>query len=118
LDSSGGSAVDSWGIYDFLKTLSPPRYGSLVLITGQCSADAILIALAFNQILMRPDAYIGFRPLQRTRTASGSKATGLLARLVAQRTSSQVEEVFRWMDKNRKLSAEECLRLSLCDAIV
>jgi ATP-dependent protease ClpP protease subunit len=118
LDSSGGSAVDSWGIYDFLKTLSPPRYGSLVLITGECSADAILIALAFNQILMRPDASIEFRPLQRTRTAGASKATGLLARLVAQRTSSQVEEVFRWMDKNRKLSAAECLRLSLCDAIV
>jgi ATP-dependent protease ClpP protease subunit len=118
LDSSGGSAVDSWGIYDFLKTLSPPRYGSLVLITGECSADAILIALAFNQILMRPDAYIEFRPLQRTGTASGSKATGLLARLVAQRTSSQVEDVFQWMDKNRRLSAAECLRLSLCDAIV
>jgi ATP-dependent protease ClpP protease subunit len=118
LDSGGGSVVDSWGIYDFLKTLSSPRYGSLVLITGECSADAILIALAFNQILMRPDATIEFRPLQLTRTANASKATGLLARLVAQRTSSQVEEIFRWMDKNRKLSAPECLRLSLCDAIV
>jgi ATP-dependent protease ClpP protease subunit len=50
LDSNGGSPVDSWAIYDFLKTLSPPRYGSLVLITGRCSADAILIALGFNQI--------------------------------------------------------------------
>ena len=118
LDSSGGSPVDSWGIYDFLKTLLPPRYGSVVLITGRCSADAILIALAFNQILMRPDAYMEFRPLQRARTASGSKATKLLARLVAQRIGSQLEEVFRWMDKNRKLSATECLRHSLCDAIV
>jgi len=118
LDSGGGSVVDSWGIYDYLKTLSPPRYGSLVLITGRCSADAILIALAFNQILMRPYASIEFRTLQRTGTASRSKATGLLARLVAQRTSSQVEEVLRWMDKNKKLSAAECLRLSLCDAIV
>ena len=118
LDSSGGSAVDSWGIYNFLKSLSPPRYGSLVLITGACSAEAILIALGFNQILMRPDAYIEFRSLHRARTASGSTVTGLLARLVAQRTSSQVEEVLRWMDKNKKLSAAECLRLSLCDAIV
>jgi len=118
LDSSGGSTVDSWGIHHFLKTLSPPRYGSLVLITGVCSADAILIALAFNQILMRPDAYIEFRSLQRAGTTSGSKSTGLLARLVAQRTNSQVEEVFRWMDKNKKLSAAECLKLSLCDAIV
>ena len=118
LDSSGGSAVDSWGIYHFLKTLSPPRYGSLVLITGQCSADAILIALAFNQILMRPYAHIEFRPLQRAAGAGGSKATGLLARLVAQRTGSPVEQVVRWMDKNKKLSATECLRLSLCDAIV
>jgi ATP-dependent protease ClpP protease subunit len=118
LDSSGGSAVDSSGIHDFLKTLSAPRYGSLVLITGACSADAILIALAFNQILMRPDAYMEFRSLQRPGMVSGSKVTGVLARLVAKRTSSQIEEVFRWMDKNTKLSAPECLRLSLCDAIV
>jgi ATP-dependent protease ClpP protease subunit len=118
LDSGGGSPVDSWGIYDFLKSLSPPRYGSLVLITGRCSGDAILIALAFTQILMRPDARIEFRSLQRAGTTSASKATGLLARLVAQRTGSPVEEVHRWMDKNKKLSATECLSQSLCDAIV
>jgi ATP-dependent protease ClpP protease subunit len=118
LDSSGGSPVDSWGIHDFLKKLSPPRYESLVLITGRCSGDAILIALAFNQILMRPYANIEFRPLQLAGKASASKVTGLLARLVAQRSGSPVEEVFRWMDKNKTLSAEECLKLSLCDAIV
>jgi ATP-dependent protease ClpP protease subunit len=118
LDSSGGSAVDSWNIYDFLKTLSSPRYGSLVLITGRCSADAILIALAFDQILMRPYANFEFRRLQRAGAAGGSKITGLVARLVAQRSGSRVEEVLRWMDKNAKLSATECLKLSLCDAIV
>jgi ATP-dependent protease ClpP protease subunit len=117
LDSSGGSAVDSWAIYDFLKTVSP-RYGSLGLITGRCCADAIVIALAFDQILMLPHAYIQFLPLPRLRSASWSKFNGLLARLVAQRTGSGNEEVLRWIDKNKKLSAPECLRLCLCDAIV
>jgi ATP-dependent protease ClpP protease subunit len=67
---------------------------------------------------MRPYAYIEFCPLQRAGSAGGSKVTGLLGRLVAQRTGSRTEEVLRWMDKNKKLSATECLRLSLCDAIV
>jgi ATP-dependent protease ClpP protease subunit len=117
LDSGGGSPIDSWAIYDFLKTVSP-RYGSLGLITGRCSADAIIIAMAFNQILMLPHAYVEFCPLRRPRSASSSKFNGVLARLVAQRTGSGKEEVLRWIDKNKKLSATECLRLSLCDAIV
>jgi ATP-dependent protease ClpP protease subunit len=117
LDSSGGSPIDSWAIYDFLKTVSP-RYGSLGLITGRCSADAIMIALAFNQILMLPHAYVEFCAVRRPRSASSSKFNGVLARLVAQRTGSGKEEVLRWIDKNKKLSATECLRLTLCDAIV
>ena len=45
LDSSGGSPIDSWAIFSFLKTGSPRSFRSLVLITGECSGDAVLIAL-------------------------------------------------------------------------
>jgi len=63
LDSSGGSAVDAWIIHDFVSKNLAPQHRSLVLITGECSSDAILIALAFEQILMRPGAYIRLEPV-------------------------------------------------------
>jgi len=118
LDSAGGSPVDSWGIYHFLKTAPKARYGSVVLIAGQCSADAILIALGFNQILMRPGAYLKFESIMFSRPVAGRLVTRLLARLVAERSGSQPEDVLGWMDKNKKLSATDCLERSLCDALV
>jgi hypothetical protein len=118
LDSGGGSPVDSWGVYRFLKMASEARYGSLILITGHCSADAILIALAFDQILMRPGTYLEFRSISLSRPIAGRRVTELLARLVAKRSGSRPEEVLVWMDKNKRLSETECLERSLCDAIV
>jgi ATP-dependent protease ClpP protease subunit len=118
LDSAGGSPVDSWGIYRFLEMAPKTRHGSLVLITGLCSADAILIALGFSQILMRPGAHIEFRPISLSRAVAGRRVTEVLARVVAERSGARREEVRGWMDKNKKLSAEECLKRSLCDAIV
>jgi ATP-dependent protease ClpP protease subunit len=118
LDSAGGSPVDSWGIYRFLKIAPKARHGSVVLITGQCSADAILIALAFNQILMRPGTYLEFRSISLSRPVAGRRVSEVLARRAAERSGVRVEEVRGWMDKNKKLSADECLSRSLCDATV
>jgi ATP-dependent protease ClpP protease subunit len=118
LDSSGGSAIDTWLIYDFLVKGPAREHGSLVLITTECSGDAILISLGFQQILMQPQSYIRFRPVELSRPAATQKVTKLIAGLVARRIGCRIEDVLDWMDKSKKLTAEECLALSLCDAIV
>ena len=118
LDSPGGSPSDSWDISQFLTGIQKPRYGSLVLITERCSSDAILIALAFDQILMRPSSYIEFNVLHFSNSKAEQRANQLVAHRVAKRIGSKLEEVLGWMDKNEKLSAEECRKRSLCDAIV
>ena len=118
LDSSGGSAIDAWIIHDFLNKNRTPRQGSLVLVTNECSGSAILIALAFKQILMRSGSYIRFQPIELSRPIATRRASQVLARLTSQRIKCRVEDVLGWMDKNKKFSAEECLKLSLCDAIV
>ena len=118
LDSSGGSAVDAWFIYDYLTTGQGSQHESLVLITGQCSGEAILIALGFGQILMRPASYIRFRPPPLSRPEAVRRASGFIARLIAKRAGRQVDEVLGWMDKNKKFTSAECLECSLCDGIV
>jgi ATP-dependent protease ClpP protease subunit len=118
LDSGGGSVVDAWIIYDYLMARQAPKPRSLLLITGQCSNDAILIALAFDQILMRPDAYMQFQPINLSRPTAGQRATRFIGLKVADRTGSTFEDVLRWMDKNKRFTADECLARSLCDAIV
>ena len=118
LDSSGGSANDAWLIYDFLIKGPAREHGSLVLITTECSGDAILISLGFQQILMQPQSYICFRPVELSRPAATRRVTKLIAGLVARRIGCRIEDVLGWMDKNTKLTADECLKLSLCDAIV
>jgi ATP-dependent protease ClpP protease subunit len=85
LDSFGGSPVDASTIFDFLKKSSPKRYGSLVLITGECSGDALLIALGFDQILMRSEALMGFHPATFRSSSATRYTTVLMARLIAQR---------------------------------
>jgi ATP-dependent protease ClpP protease subunit len=118
LDSGGGSPVDAWIIYEFLRKKPMPRRGSLVLITGHCGADAILIALGFGQILMHPGAWMQFEATKLNNLAAGQQVTRLIARQIAQRAECQIGEVLGWMDKNRKFTAEECLKRSLCDAII
>jgi ATP-dependent protease ClpP protease subunit len=118
LDSPGGSAVDAWIIHDFVIKNVAPQHRSLVLIKGECSGDAILIALAFEQILMRPGAYIRLQSVPLAKAVSSRRATEFIARLIAQRIERRIEDVLSWMDKNSKFAAEECLKLSLCDAIV
>jgi hypothetical protein len=118
LDSPGGSAIEAWLIHDFLVRGPARRHGSLVLIATECSGDAILIGLGFQQILMRPQSYIHFHPVKLSRPATTLRVTNLIAGLVARRIGCQIENVLGWMDKSKKLTAEECLRLSLCDAII
>jgi ATP-dependent protease ClpP protease subunit len=118
LDSAGGSPVDAWIIYEFLKTRPAPRRGSLVLITSQCGGDAVLIALGFGQILMHPGASMRFEATKLNSLVAGQQVTRLIARQIAQRAECQIGDVLGWMDKNRKFTAEECLKRSLCDAII
>ena len=118
LDSSGGSLIDSWAIFNFLTTGSPRPLRSLVLITGECSGDAVLIALAFDQILMRSDTRMGFRPAKFRNLAAIRLVTGVMSRLIAKRIGCQQEDVLAWMHKNKIFTAQECLARSLCDAIV
>src|SRR5258708_20865223 len=71
LDSDGGSVVDAWIIYNYLMARPSPKPRSLVLITGQCSGDAILIPLAFDQFLILPNTYIHFQPINLSPPAPG-----------------------------------------------
>lgn len=67
---------------------------------------------------MQPQSYIRFRPVELSRPAATRRVTKLIAGLVARRIGCRIEDVLGWMDKNTKLTADECLKLSLCDAIV
>jgi ATP-dependent protease ClpP protease subunit len=118
LDSPGGSAIEAWLIHQFLVRDPARRHGSLVLIATECSGDAILIGLGFQQILMHPQSYICFHPVKLSRPATTQRVTRLIAGLIARRIGCQIENVLGWMDKKKKLTAEECLKLSLCDAII
>jgi ATP-dependent protease ClpP protease subunit len=118
LNSPGGSAYEAWIIYDYLKMGYPSKFASLVLITGRCSGEAILVALGFKQILMRPGSYIEFQPIKLVRAPAARQATSLVARFIAERAGCEIGEVRGWMDKNRRFTADECLDRYLCDAIV
>ncbi|MBV8278576.1 MAG: hypothetical protein JO170_25410 [Verrucomicrobia bacterium] len=118
LDSSGGSALDALLIYDFLTKGPVRKRESLVLITTECSGDAILIGLGFQQILMQPQSYVRFHAVEPSKPPTARRVTKLIADLVARRSGCRIDDVFGWMDKKEKLTAEECLKLSLCDAIV
>lgn len=114
MDSPGGSPVEAWIIFHFLTEARQTRSASLVLIIGECSGDAVLIALAFDQIFMRHDAHMEFRPAGLSRLP----ATRQVSDLIARRAGCQAEDVLAWMDRNRRFTAEECLIRSLCDAII
>jgi ATP-dependent protease ClpP protease subunit len=118
LDSSGGSPVDAWTIFNFLRETSSTRDGSLVLVTRECVGDALLIAQAFDQILMRADACLEFRPAKLRSWAAIRVTTKVMAGLIAKRAGCQTEDVLGWIDKNKRFTAEECLARGLCDAIV
>ena len=118
LDSSGGSVLDAWIIYDYLRSGSASRNPSLVVIDGECSGTAILIAIGFDQILIRVDSCIQFCPVTLMNSNAGPKTTRMIARLVARRTRHRIEDVLGWMDKYRKFTADQCFACSLCEAII
>jgi hypothetical protein len=118
LDSSGGSVFDAWVIYDYLKSGPASRYPSLVLITGQCSGIAMLLALGFQQILMRPYAYMRFGRIKLTNTHAGRPASLLMAKLIARHAGCDRDKVFNWMRNRYAFTAKQCLKHHLCHAIV
>jgi ATP-dependent protease ClpP protease subunit len=118
LDSSGGSVLDAWIIYDYLRSGPASRYPSLVVIDGECSGTAILIAIAFDQIVMRADSYIQFCPVKLMNLEAGPQTTRMMARLIARRTRHRIEEVLGWMDQHSTFTADQCLARSLCEAII
>jgi ATP-dependent protease ClpP protease subunit len=118
LDSPGGSVFDAWIIHDYLKSGPASRCPSLALITGQCSGTAILIALGFQQILMRTDAYMRFRSVQLTNANAAHRATRQMAKLIASHAGCEPRQVLRWIRQNYVFTAKQCLRFHLCHAIV
>jgi ATP-dependent protease ClpP protease subunit len=118
LDSSGGSVFDAWVIYDYLKSGPASRYPSLVHITGQCSGIAILVALGFQQILMRPYAYMRFERIKLTNADAGRRASRLMANLIARHARCDRDKVFNWTQNNYVFTAKQCLRHHVCHAIV
>lgn len=118
LDSPGGSWLDAWIIHRFLTMAGAPGRRSLVLIAGECSGAAILVALAFEHIAMRRGSYIQLQPVPLTETIGAQRVQRYIASLITQRVERRVEEVLGWMNKNKRFSAEECVRLSICDGIL
>ncbi len=59
IDSSGGSYIDSLRLAAFLSRQDPARVRTVAFIPDHARGDAALIALACDQIVMRPDAVIG-----------------------------------------------------------
>jgi membrane-bound ClpP family serine protease len=60
IDSPGGSPVDSIRLANFLaKDLSPGKVRTVAYIPAQARSDAAIVALACDQVVMRPDAVLG-----------------------------------------------------------
>ena len=59
IESSGGSPADSVTLVNYLLTLNPSQVRTVAYIPKEARADAALIALACDQIVMHPRAVIG-----------------------------------------------------------
>jgi ATP-dependent protease ClpP protease subunit len=118
LDSPGGAAFDAWIIYDYLKSGPASKYPSLVVVTGQCTGVAILITLGFQQVLMRPNAYMRFEGINLSNTNAARRSTRLMARLIAKQSRCDQKQVVKWIHNQCVLTAKQCLRYHLCDAII
>lgn len=59
VDSAGGSLVDSLKLANFVADLDPGAIRTVAYVPNQAGADAALIALAADQLVMGPDAEIG-----------------------------------------------------------
>lgn len=59
IDSPGGSPADSIALAGFLGSLDPGQVRTVAYIPSQARSDAALVALACDQVLIRPDAELG-----------------------------------------------------------
>lgn len=59
IESSGGSPADSGVLANFLLTLDPSQVRTVAYIPKEARADAALIAMACDQVVMQPKAVIG-----------------------------------------------------------
>ena len=118
LDSPGGSVFDAWIIYDYLIIGPVHQRPSLVLITGECSGAAILIAMGFQKIHMLSRAYMRFEPIKLRDIATSQRATKTVARAIAKRTKSDAKKILQWMREERTISSQDCFEHRLCDAVV
>ena len=59
IDSAGGSPQDSINLANYLASLEPSKVRTVAYVAKRARGDAALIALACDQIVMAPDAFIG-----------------------------------------------------------
>jgi membrane-bound ClpP family serine protease len=59
IDSPGGNPTESQQLGNYLADLDPDRVRTVAYIENQAAGDAAIIALACDEILMRPDAVLG-----------------------------------------------------------
>jgi ATP-dependent protease ClpP protease subunit len=117
LDSPGGAIYDAWFIYNYLKRLSS-KIETRVLITGQASSAAVLLAIGFHRIAMKRSAMMRFHRMKATTELRGHRTTGAMAAIIAQHTCIYFDEVVGWMDEERQFTATEFLERRLFDRIV
>jgi hypothetical protein len=118
LDSPGAALYDSWIIYDYFKAGPGSRFPSLVVITGECSGAAVLLALGFRQVLMRANTSMRFEQITIDGNAAPNHLTRTLAAVVAGHGRCTQDQVFGWMYRHRTLTPLECLKSGLCQGIV
>jgi membrane-bound serine protease (ClpP class) len=59
IESTGGSPADSVVLADFLTTLDPSRVRTVAYVPLEARADAALIAMACDQVVLHPKAVLG-----------------------------------------------------------
>lgn len=59
IDSAGGKPAESVRLANYLAQLDPSKVRTVAFVPQQALADAALVALACDQVLMRPDALLG-----------------------------------------------------------
>ena len=59
IDSPGGNPTESQQLGNYLADLDPERVRTVAFIESQAAGDAAIIALACDEIIMRPDAILG-----------------------------------------------------------
>jgi membrane-bound ClpP family serine protease len=59
IDSPGGSLIDSMNLVTYLAQLDPSTVRTVAYVPGEARADAALIAMACDQLVIGPDATLG-----------------------------------------------------------